>query len=75
MDAYRHLRTKVSTALTALLGVKHPIVLAGMDQVAGTGLAAAVTAAGGFESVGGARYAPNMLRGMLAALKDELENR
>jgi len=32
----------LSTPLTTLLGIKHPIMLAGMDQVAGPALAAAV---------------------------------
>jgi NAD(P)H-dependent flavin oxidoreductase YrpB (nitropropane dioxygenase family) len=50
-------------------------MLAGMDQVAGPKLAAAVTAAGGFGTVGGARYTPKMLREMLAELKEELKAR
>lgn len=61
----------LSTELTTLLNVKHPIMLAGMDQVAGPKLAAAVTKAGGFGTVGGARYTPDMLRSMLAELKEE----
>lgn len=65
----------LATALTTLLKVQHPIMLAGMDQVAGPKLAAAVTAAGGFGTVGGARYTPKMLREMLAELKDELKAR
>lgn len=65
----------LTTDLTALLGVQHPIMLAGMDQVAGPKLAAAVTAAGGFGTVGGARYTPKMLREMLQELKQELKAR
>lgn len=65
----------LSTPLTRLLGVQHPVMLAGMDQVAGPELAAAVTAAGGFGTVGGARYTPKMLKEMLAELKQELKNR
>lgn len=65
----------LTTTLTRLLGVQHPIMLAGMDQVAGPKLAAAVTAAGGFGTVGGARYTPKMLREMLAELKQELKDR
>lgn len=61
----------LTTPLTTLLGVKHPIMLAGMDQVAGPKLAAAVTRAGGFGTVGGARYTPKMLREMLEELKEE----
>ncbi|KAK4496360.1 hypothetical protein PRZ48_012340 [Zasmidium cellare] len=62
----------LTTPLTTLLGVKHPIMLAGMDQVAGPKLAAAVTNAGGFGTVGGARYTPTMLKEMLTELKEEL---
>lgn len=62
----------LSTPLTTLLGIKHPIMLAGMDQVAGPKLAAAVCNAGGFGTLGGARYTPKMLREMIAELKEEL---
>ncbi len=40
------------TAVTELLGVRHPILLAPMGAVAGGRLAAAVTAAGGFGMIG-----------------------
>ena len=43
----------ISTPLTALLGIRHPILLAPMDVVAGARLAAAVSAAGGFGILGG----------------------
>jgi nitronate monooxygenase len=43
----------IQTSLTALLGVKHPILSAPMDTVAGARLAAAVSAAGGFGILGG----------------------
>lgn len=62
----------LTTPLTTLLGIKHPIMLAGMDQVAGPKLAAAVTNAGGFGTLGGARYTPQMLQEMIAELKEEL---
>ncbi|KAF2021646.1 oxidoreductase [Aaosphaeria arxii CBS 175.79] len=62
----------LSTPLTTLLGMKHPIMLAGMDQVAGPRLAAAVCNAGGFGTLGGARYTPQMLRDMIKELKDDL---
>lgn len=39
--------TTITTPLTKLFGVKHPIFLAGMNVAAGPGLAAAVTNAGG----------------------------
>jgi nitronate monooxygenase len=43
----------ISTRLTELLSVEHPIVLAPMDIVADGHLAATVTAAGGFGIIGG----------------------
>jgi NAD(P)H-dependent flavin oxidoreductase YrpB (nitropropane dioxygenase family) len=62
----------LSTPLTSLLNISHPIMLAGMDQVAGPHLAAAVTNAGGFGTLGGARYTPKMLREMIAEMKELL---
>jgi nitronate monooxygenase len=43
----------ISTSITKLLGIPHPILLAPMDLVADARLAAAVTAAGGFGILGG----------------------
>lgn len=43
----------IKTALTELLGITHPILLAPMGGVAGGKLAAAVTAAGGLGIIGG----------------------
>jgi nitronate monooxygenase len=43
----------ITTPLTELLGIKHPILLAPMDLVAGGRLAASVTAAGGLGLIGG----------------------
>lgn len=43
----------VSTALTALLKIKHPILLAPMDVVSGAHLTAAVSVAGAFGILGG----------------------
>jgi NAD(P)H-dependent flavin oxidoreductase YrpB (nitropropane dioxygenase family) len=62
----------LTTDLTSLLGVRHPVMLAGMDQVAGPELAAAVSNAGGFGTLGGARYTPQMLRDMIAEMKEHL---
>jgi NAD(P)H-dependent flavin oxidoreductase YrpB (nitropropane dioxygenase family) len=62
----------LSTPLTELLGVKHPVMLAGMDMVAGPELVAAVINAGGFGTLGGARYTPSMLRDMIADMKNLL---
>ncbi|KAK8111925.1 uncharacterized protein PG998_008382 [Apiospora kogelbergensis] len=66
---------KIATPLTALLGIEHPIMLAGMDQVAGSELAAAVTNAGGIGTLGGARYTPAMLREMIADMKARLADK
>ena len=38
----------ISTPMTALLGITHPILSAPMDVIAGARLTAAVSAAGGF---------------------------
>jgi nitronate monooxygenase len=43
----------IKTALTALLGIRHPILSAPMDVIAGARLTAAVSAAGGFGILGG----------------------
>ena len=43
----------ISTRLTELLRIRHPILLAPMDIVADGRLAAAVSAAGGFGIIGG----------------------
>jgi nitronate monooxygenase len=43
----------ISTSLTALLGIRHPILSAPMDVIAGAGLTAAVSEAGGFGILGG----------------------
>ena len=43
----------LDTPLTALLGIRHPILLAPMDVVSGARLTAAVSGAGGFGILGG----------------------
>jgi nitronate monooxygenase len=43
----------ISTPLTARLGIRHPILSAPMDVIAGARLATAVSAAGGFGILGG----------------------
>jgi len=43
----------ISTPMTALLGIQHPIMLAPMDVIAGARLTSAVSAAGGFGILGG----------------------
>jgi nitronate monooxygenase len=43
----------ISTRLTALLAIRHPLLLAPMDTIASGALAAAVSRAGGFGIIGG----------------------
>src|SRR5262245_47389261 len=43
----------IATPLTALLGIKHPLLLAPMDVIAGTRLTMAVSSAGGLGILGG----------------------
>jgi nitronate monooxygenase len=47
------MQMSINTPLTALLGIKHPILQAPMDTIAGARLAAAVSGAGGFGILGG----------------------
>ena len=49
----RTINMAFNTPLTKLFGIKHPIMLAGMNVAAGPGLAAAVTNAGGIGVIGG----------------------
>ena len=60
------------TPLTELFGIKHPIMLAGMNVAAGPALAAAVTNAGGLGVIGGLGYTPKFMREVIQELKDDL---
>ncbi|KAJ3560214.1 hypothetical protein NP233_g10987 [Leucocoprinus birnbaumii] len=62
----------ISTPITELFGIKHPVLLAGMDRAAGPELAAAVTNAGGLGVIGGVNYTPKILRQQLQTLKKDL---
>lgn len=53
---------KLTTKLTELLGIDHPIVLAPMEGVAGGALAKAVSGAGAFGQVGGGYCDLQMIR-------------
>ncbi|KFA62880.1 hypothetical protein S40285_02276 [Stachybotrys chlorohalonatus IBT 40285] len=59
----------VTTPLTKLLGIEHPILLAGMARVSGGPLAAAVSNAGGLGVIGGFMYTPDQLREIIADMK------
>ncbi|KAK7056435.1 hypothetical protein VNI00_002990 [Paramarasmius palmivorus] len=69
----------ISTPITELFGIKHPVLLAGMNVAAvsdshsfGPELAAAVTNAGGLGVIGGFGYTPKVLRQQIKAIKDDL---
>lgn len=59
----------MQTAATALLGCRHPIVLAGMGGPARSALVAAVTGAGGFGFLGMVREPPRLIESEVARLR------
>jgi NAD(P)H-dependent flavin oxidoreductase YrpB (nitropropane dioxygenase family) len=65
----------LKTELTEFLGIKYPIILAGMNQAAGPELAAAVTNAGGLGVIGGVGYTPDFMRKQIQELKSSLTNK
>eukprot|EP00930_Biecheleria_cincta_P030744 TRINITY_DN21300_c0_g1_i1.p1 TRINITY_DN21300_c0_g1~~TRINITY_DN21300_c0_g1_i1.p1 ORF type:complete len:372 (+),score=54.79 TRINITY_DN21300_c0_g1_i1:60-1175(+) len=65
----------INTPITELFGIKHPILLAGMNVAAGPELAAAVTNAGGMGVIGGVSYTPKMLTLKIKELKAELNDK
>src|SRR3954454_21185708 len=60
----------IATPLTALLGIKHPIMLAPMDTISGARLVRAVSQAGGFGLLGGGYGDKTRLETETAKLKD-----
>jgi len=64
----------ISTPLTKLFGISHPILLAGMNVAAGPELAAAVTNNGGLGVIGGVGYTPDFLREQIQHLKSHLKD-
>src|SRR5262249_15506528 len=62
----------ITTPLTTLLSIRHPILLAGMARTSGSPLAAAVSNAGGLGVIGGFMYTPSQLRSIIAELKSLL---
>ncbi len=62
----------LTTPITQLFGIKHPVLLAGMAGAAGPELAAAVTNAGGLGSIGGVGFSPDALRKTIKMLKEDL---
>jgi len=65
----------ISTPLTELFKIQHPILLAGMNVAAGPELAAAVTNAGGLGVIGGVGYTPKVLRSQIHELKKHLNDK
>lgn len=59
----------ITTPLTTILNCQHPIMLAGMAEVSGGRLAAAVANAGGFSVVGGYQCTPEQLRRAISDMK------
>jgi NAD(P)H-dependent flavin oxidoreductase YrpB (nitropropane dioxygenase family) len=64
----------IVTPLTKFLGIKHPVLLAGMNVAAGPELAAAVSNAGGLGVIGGVGYKPDYLREQIQELKSGLRD-
>ncbi len=60
----------IATPLTALLGIKHPVLLAPMDTLAGSRLVRAVSEAGGFGILGGGYGDGRWLEAETAKLRD-----
>ncbi|KAJ7142182.1 2-nitropropane dioxygenase [Mycena filopes] len=62
----------ISTPITTLFGIRHPVFLAGMDTAAGPELAAAVCNAGGMGVIGGYGYTPKALSQQIRELRAAL---
>lgn len=62
----------LETPLCKLLGIKYPIILAGMARTSGGPLAAAVSNAGGLGVIGGLGYTPEQLQSIIDELKANL---
>lgn len=65
----------LTTPLTKLLGIKNPIILAGMARTSSGPLAAAVSNAGGLGVIGGLGYSPQQLRDIIHELKANLADK
>lgn len=65
---------QIRTPITDMLGIKHPVVLAGMNAVAHAELVAAVTNAGGMGVIGGLTFTPKRLRRELDEVRSLLDD-
>ncbi|THH27164.1 hypothetical protein EUX98_g7038 [Antrodiella citrinella] len=72
--SYHHMSI-ITTPVTELFGIKHPVILAGMDRAAGPELVAAVTNAGGLGVIGGFGFAPHHLRQLIHEIKQGLNDK
>jgi NAD(P)H-dependent flavin oxidoreductase YrpB (nitropropane dioxygenase family) len=66
---------QLQTPLCKLLGIKYPIILAGMARTSGGPLAAAVSSAGGLGTIGGLGYSPEQLQEIIDELKENLDDK
>lgn len=66
---------RIVTPLTELLQIEHPILLAGMANIANAELAAAVCNAGGMGVMGGVSFTPQAMRKAIDELKEKLINK
>lgn len=64
----------ITTPLTELLGIQHPVLLAGMSRASTSPLAAAVSNAGGLGTIGGLGYTPAQLEEEIVDLKAHLRS-
>ncbi|KAE8374110.1 Nitronate monooxygenase-domain-containing protein [Aspergillus bertholletiae] len=64
----------LSTPLTQLLGMKHPVISAGMYVAGGPELVAAVSNAGGLGVIGGLYFTPDELRTTIREVKIRLKD-
>merc|ERR1719386_618926 len=66
---------QLKTPLTEMLGIRYPVMLAGMNAVATAELVAAVTNAGGIGTIGGLTMTPNMLQTEINEVKKALTDK
>ncbi|TKA79920.1 hypothetical protein B0A49_00996 [Cryomyces minteri] len=62
----------LQTPLSQLLGIRYPVILAGMARTSGGPLAAAVSNAGGLGVIGGLGYSPKQLQEIIDEIKANL---
>ena len=65
VSAMANMQQLIRTPITDMFGVKHPVILAGMNVAAGARLASAVTNAGGLGVIGGVNYTPAQLQAVI----------